>query len=477
MIIQNRRSPRRGTVLALVVISLTVLLMVLGYCLDGGLLLTERRKLQAAADAAALAGAADLFLHYPKNNGADSGSAAASAVAIAKANGYENDGSANPQATIETRVFGQKYLGGPKAGQLVERAYIEVTITYHQPRYFSALMGSGPLPVAARAVATGSWGIPKFGMLVLEPSKVGLKLGGNGIVNVTTGMIVVNSTDSGAITNQSNATLQAKEIDITGGLSGAGTITTSPVANNINYGVPPSPDPFSTLPAPSQPATGDSAVPLRDQGQDKHRTNMVSKLVASGQISQAFGDSFLAGSGRLYLVEPGMYDSSNKITANPPGNNDIVVFRQASFGKNGIYYLKDNGFSSTGASLLMDPDDSGGMMFYNAGTGTSDNINITGKDQGVVNLVGMTSGTYQGMIVFQNRSATEAVKITGNGQFNIQGTFYAPNGELNLTGNGSSQTIGSALIGKTVTLGGNGQINIAFSAGNVAPQRILRLTQ
>src|SRR5262245_51705495 len=477
MIINARRSPRRGTVLVLVLFSLTVLLMVLGYCLDGGVLMTERRKLQAAADAAALAGAADLFLHYPANGGVDSsGSAAASAVAIAKANGYENDGSANPKATIETRTFGQKYLGGPKAGQAVERTYIELTITYYQPRYFSALMGSGPLPVAARAVATGSWGIPKFGMLVLEPSKVGLKLGGNGIVNVTTGMIVVNSTDSGAVTNQSNATLQANEIDITGGLTGAGTITTSPVANNVHYGTPPSLDPLSTLPAPSQPATG-VAAELKDKGKNTDKTTMVNKLVTSGQITKAFGDAFLAGSGRLYLVEPGMYDSKNKIAPNPYNSSDMVVFRQASFGKNGIYYLKDSGFTSTGASLLMDPDDSGGMMFYNAGTGTSDKIDITGNSSGVVNLVGRTSGTYQGMIVFQNRSATEEVKITGNGKFNIQGTFYAPNGELNLTGNGSSQTIGSALIAKTVTLGGNGTINISFNSGNVAPQRIMRLAQ
>src|SRR5438067_4041998 len=52
---------RRGTVLVLVTLSLIGVLGIVALVLDGGLLQDNRRKVQAAADAAALAGAVELF--------------------------------------------------------------------------------------------------------------------------------------------------------------------------------------------------------------------------------------------------------------------------------------------------------------------------------------------------------------------------------------------------------------------------------
>ncbi|HZT79695.1 MAG TPA: pilus assembly protein TadG-related protein, partial [Gemmataceae bacterium] len=87
------RGRRRGAVAVLVAVCLTVLMGVVALSIDGGLLLQERRRAQATADAAALAAADDLFKNYNTNLGKDpSGSAAASARTVAKANGYSNDG-------------------------------------------------------------------------------------------------------------------------------------------------------------------------------------------------------------------------------------------------------------------------------------------------------------------------------------------------------------------------------------------------
>jgi hypothetical protein len=155
----------------------------------------------------------------------------------------------------------------------------------------------------------------------------------------------------------------------------------------------------------------------------------------------------------------------------------LLVFNQASAGNDGIYFLKDSGFSSQGASMVMSPATTGGMMFYNEGSGTSDKISITGNEAGVVNLSALTSGTYQGMMIFQNRIAAEPITISGNGSFNMLGTIYAPNAEMSLTGNGASSTIGSAVIARTVTLGGNGSITLNFGSGLVAPQRTVRLVE
>jgi hypothetical protein len=159
------------------------------------------------------------------------------------------------------------------------------------------------------------------------------------------------------------------------------------------------------------------------------------------------------------------------------GNGDLVLFRQANIANGGIYYLKEGGFNAQGASLLMHPDDTGGMMFYNNGTGQADNFSISGNPDGIVNLSGIASGPYTGMFYFQNRLATQQVSITGNGEFNIQGTFYAANADMRLTGNGASQTIGSQIISRTVTVAGNGVINVELTTGKLAPQRIFRLVE
>ncbi len=446
----------------LVVISLTALLAVVAIAVDGGVLLGEKRHAQATADAAALAGASDLFKNWAKYEGSDvNGTAKATALAIADSNGYSNDGTTS---TVEIRTAGETYLGGPNAGQPIPQNYFEATVTYYQRRSFSSLFGSGTIPVKARAVARGSWKIPKFGFLVLDPSaRSSLSLTGNGLVNVPDGIIWVNSTDDAAVVNTNNGSLTAMELDFAGGISGGGTYTTTPIPDNINYGVPQAADPYAALPAPSVPP--DAPKPLKIAKDDP----IVTALLANGQLSQTILDAVK----NVYLLQPGRYDTTNKLNFQ---STDLVIFQQASADGSGIYYL-ENGLFSQGANLLMDPNTSGGLMFYNAGTGENDKISITGSPNGVVNLSALEAGTYQGVLIFQNRLATQPISITGNGDFSMTGTIYAPNAEVQLTGNGAEQTIGSAIVARYVTVSGNGTINVAYNTGKVAPQRVFQLVE
>ena len=66
---RTRRRP--GMIAAQVAIMLTMLLGLLAVAFDLGMVLTVRRQTQAAADAAALAAATDLYANYDTNNGAD----------------------------------------------------------------------------------------------------------------------------------------------------------------------------------------------------------------------------------------------------------------------------------------------------------------------------------------------------------------------------------------------------------------------
>src|SRR5262249_40032860 len=88
---------RRGAIAVKVAICLPVLLGVTALSLDGGMIYDKRRPSQAAADAAAMAAAGDLFNTYTNGTTTDdgkdpSGIAAAHARAIAADNGYPDDG-------------------------------------------------------------------------------------------------------------------------------------------------------------------------------------------------------------------------------------------------------------------------------------------------------------------------------------------------------------------------------------------------
>jgi Putative Flp pilus-assembly TadE/G-like len=109
------RRRRRGTVAPLTVLTLTLLVGMVAIAVDGGALLEDRRHVQAAADAAALAAAADLYANYANNNGADhAGRAARSALDTAAANGFGNDG---VNSVVTVTVAPGRYQGGPNAGQ------------------------------------------------------------------------------------------------------------------------------------------------------------------------------------------------------------------------------------------------------------------------------------------------------------------------------------------------------------------------
>src|SRR5207253_20596 len=116
------------------------------------------------------------------------------------------------------------------------------------------------------------------------------------------------------------------------------------------------------------------------------------------------------------------------------------------------------GLNSQGASLIMDPATSGGIMVYNAGTGTNDKINITGNSDGTVNLSPLADGPYTGLVLFQARNAAEDLQIAGNGSFTIYGTLYAAGAQLKVSGNGGVSNIGSQYVTKDLAITGNGNV-------------------
>jgi hypothetical protein len=399
-----------------VALSLTVLVGVAAITLDGGMATTERRHAQVTADAAARAAAADLFANYAANNGADPfGTALTSALSTAAANGFSNDG---VHSTVTVRISPQTPLQAdstitqPGGGLLP--GYVEVTVQFNEPRYFSAIWGKGTLPITARAVARGTWAFVDLGMLLLAPSGSGVfSANGNGSLMVRGGAVVVNSGDPSAAVAVGNASVTAPQFDFTG-TPGHSTNGGAQFNGSIKSGATATADPLAYL-TPPDPTT----LPVRSAG----------GLNLSSQNN--------------VTLSPGVYQGGIQIS----GSGNVTLLP-------GIYYLQGGGLSITGQGAVT----GNGVLIYNAPGTSGGSISLTG--QGSVSLSPMTTGPYQGISIFQDPTSTVGLSIKGNGSIAVSGAVYAANAAMTLTGNGNGDLIGSQFIGSGVSLQGNGSFTI-----------------
>jgi Flp pilus assembly protein TadG len=423
-----RTKNRRGAVAVQVAVCMIPLLGVAALCMDGGFLYDQRRHAQDVADSAALAAAASLYTNYPTNNGADpNGAAKAAALAFAATNGCSNNGTTSV-VTVNIPPT-QSALFKNKPG------YAEVIVQVNVTRAFSGIFGSGTLPVSATAVARGLWSssLTSAALIALSPTGTGISTTGNVSLDVT-GSVIVDSNSTSAISATGNVSLKASDgYYVTGSASETGNVT---VSGTMNTGAVATPDPLAYLPAP----------------------NASSLNVQSSKPLQITGNT-------TTTLQPGVYVGGISVT----GNGSLTL-------EPGLYYLEGGGLSMTGNVSLT----GSGVTIYNGPSNPADpvastvgSISLTGN--AAVNLSPPTTGMYQGLTIFQEQAATAPLTITGNGNMKISGTIYAENGSASLTGN--SDTIGSQVIANSVTITGNGTVNITYSPTSTAMTRNAGLVQ
>jgi hypothetical protein len=378
-------------VLAQVAVAFSLLMTVMAVAVDLGLLLIERRHAQATADAAALAAASDIYAH----NGS-TGTASASALGVASANGYTND---SRTSTVTVNI-------PPLAGNFIGQAgHVEVVVTWYQKRGFSAILGSGDLPISARAVARGvsAPGAARVpAILLLGNTGTTLSGVGNGAISVTNSggspgigsSIYVDSTGPNAVSMRGNGSTTAPSVYVA--QTGAAPSGVSASPGTVNMGAPQLPNPMSYLPAPD-----------------------------------------------INNPPPGI-----NVMALPPITNNTVL------ASNTIYIAPAGGLSLTGNQGITGTN----VMIYVP----SGSITMTGN--GAVNLSPMTSGPYQGITLFQDPSNSSGDKLAGNGNLNLTGMIYAPSANLEDTGNGTSDVFGSQVVANSMTMKGNGTVNVKFDA-------------
>lgn len=437
-----------GQAVVLIAVTLLGLIMMVGLAIDAGQLYTARRSAQEAADAGAYAGAVVHYQRIVAGNAIDTSAAIAAAYSDAALNGFvDGVGSVTVVARVPTSGI---YSGNSR--------YVEVIITEQVKT--SIVPGGALTLVSVRAVAGTEPLNNQYAIMALDRSAGGpqpaLNVDQNGLVALSGGGILVNSTRTPAADNNGNNNITYSGCSTPCYTDVAGTVEgTWPSART---GQPQEPDPFAGTTPPSIPACA------RD-----------------GNTSCLFNS--LPNGSTVYL-DPGVYT----VRIQYAGNTTIIM-------RPGVYILK-NGLDLAGTSDAFTTDKSGsppppaascvmsgvsdcGIFFFNttqnypSAGGTCASINLQGN--AAVKLSAPNSGTYKNFLVYQDPACTAEMKIGGNGVFEGNGTIYLPSAHFRFDGNNATLT-GSQLVAKTVNIQ-TGNITIDFNAANTAQPILPRLSQ
>jgi Flp pilus assembly protein TadG len=214
-----RRNHELGQALVTVALGLVVLLGILGLGIDFGYLRYEKGKMQTAADAAAIAGAAEVLYT----------DVSTAAQAAATADGFAN-GTGGVIVTVN-----HPPLSGPNTGN---SNYVEAIVAQPQTAtFFMKVLGVNSVPLSARSVALGSSPNCIYALNTTGDAIV-ISLA---IVQVACG--VIDDSNLGGLV----AALDATSIGLAGTNDGL-LVTTNP---NAQQHIPKATDPFASLPAPT----------------------------------------------------------------------------------------------------------------------------------------------------------------------------------------------------------------------------------
>lgn len=224
----------RGQTLVLVALSITCVLGILGFGTDVGVLLRDRRRIQVAADSAAIAGAGEI--RYAT---IDSKTVSTAARTAASQNGFTH----GSNGVVVTVNDANGPLTGPHTG---DTNYVEVFVQMAAPTYFMRVFGLTSVTVNARSVA-GLGNVPNSTCGFILDSAASGSLQGQGNSNTTFNCgVIVNSNSSSAIGVTGGAgTITANSIAVVGGSAG-GSISPAP-----RTGVAPISDPLGFLSLPN----------------------------------------------------------------------------------------------------------------------------------------------------------------------------------------------------------------------------------
>src|SRR5581483_628550 len=247
----------RGQTILLIALSLPLMLGFIGMATDVGALFKDKRTIQSAADAAAIAGA----LNY--NRGYTAWKTAGQNAAKANGFDYSSNGVTVNMPQMPTWQY-SNYKG--------EAGYVEATVSKTESTIFLALFGYPTVTVQARAVATNQ-GTGSGCLYTTGATGTTFRTNGSAVtINAPNCGLVVESNDSNAmVVNGSRPSITLSSIGVVGGYSGPSPphVSPAPVTN-----IAPESDPLNYLPQ--------YACSISSSGKGKNKTTTYACDCASG---------------------------------------------------------------------------------------------------------------------------------------------------------------------------------------------------
>jgi hypothetical protein len=388
------RNDEGGQMLVMLAVSLSALMGLMALAVDVGMLFHVRREVQIATDAAAAAGALDY--HYNPSGS----TARAAAQAAAAQNGIINGSNG--------RIVNVTFPPSTFYSSPYSTGFVQAVVTVPNPTFFMKMFHLTTVNIVASAVA----GPGASQGCVWTLGNSGTDISGSGDLTASGCEIYDNS--SGGTALDVTGGISAKQVGVTGGSQG--TVNPSAIT-----GMTPVRNPLASLAAPGIPSGG-GACPSESFSLGSH--SLAAGCYSSISISGTASLTLAAGN---YTIKGDFTDSSS-------GGLTLGSGR----------YLVGEGLQWTGAG----PVTGTGVSFYTGLTPpfTPADSSVLSKT-GTVDLTAPTSGTDNGILLYQSPSDTLAISINEPGSMALQGIVYAPSAPVGIGGSGSSNVYADFVVG------------------------------
>ena len=367
-----------GQIAILLALSIVVLMAFGALAMDVGYFQSDRRRMQSAADSAAIAGEREIVA-------GDGFSVTSAAQTDAGLNGFTN-GTASVSVQVNNPPSSGSYSGDSSA--------VEVIISRPEPTRLLRVLGIDTVNVSARAVAIEK-GAPDCIYALDSSDEDAVVFVGASLFYSNCG-IIDDSNSSEAMSFEIVSLIKAASFGVVGNV---GSFLISLVSPNPVTGIAPAPDPFAHR---SQPALGAC-----------DHINYQLPLLGNATINPGV---YCGG-----ITSP--LASVGTLTLNP-----------------GLYVIDGGGVQITGAAIIKNNtsggDGNGGVTFFITGDSTYPyrGVNLTGATINLLNAP--TSGPYESMLFMQDRSISSSVAssnpntIIGASLAKYEGVLYFPTSSL-----------------------------------------------
>ena len=424
----------KGQALIIVAFAIVALIGFAALAIDGGMVFSDRRHAQNAADTAALAAA---LARINVESYTDAG------LARAASNGYDNDGVSN---VVEVYLCSETGNTCQLPSGIDRSEYIQVKITSYVNTTFARVIGRNQVTNHVEAISRAvlpeitAWFDGKALVSVMEGCKGDggdlnhpFTVGGNGTTIVNDSGIFINSLCSIAFVDSGNSNLVTTDdgVCVVGGIQ--------PGVNGV-----------------TPPPTGHCGTQI-----DINQYELPSLDSYCGDP----GD--ITGSGGDYEAWPGYFDKTGNQTF-----PDVTPAGTLKLNK-GVYCLY-NGMNlnsnwedittDLNGNGVHDPD-SEGVLFYVPGG------DVTFNGGSTLHIHAISSGLPNNLLnylIYVPLTNEANITISGNNGSNFTGTILAPASSCTLQGSGTAFSMDAQMICYDTTITGDGNIDITFNDANNA---------